>query len=551
MTEPATPSERLLVRALSAGQEAIDLQQQASGSNPIFNVPAALRLTGSLDVQALNDSFTAIVARHDVLRTTFDQDSPTTRQVVMPAGRFDLPLHDLSQQLAHEAEATARHLVDLQAARPFELRTEPGLRAILIRLDDEQHVLCWVMHHIVCDGWSKSIFAQELSSYYAEYHKGGMTITAPQATYGDFVAFQQRISPKDQARHVDHWIQRLRLADRLTGILTDHPRRPSPVIRAEVYDIEISTLMSEAISNLAHAHKATPFIVLYACLVAMLHRVSGENTVIVNTPYSDRPTIEFESVIGFFVDILPICTQVDNDMTFEHLLRQVRHSLLTAYEHHRAPMKSVLEQVWHDTSLSHEALHQLSFSFLNLPYREIEFAGICVEKYPVRRVDIRYEIELTLWDDDTTGGIGGRIIYRPDLFEADTIRRLLDGYLAVIETTVHDPSVPISNLPAPERSLQPGSDGWSWDLIDTDHARMVIDPRTPTESFVKEIFSDLLHFDTISIDDNFLEIGGNSFLISLMATRIRDMLSADISVRKILHAPTIEAISAAIDREKS
>lgn len=169
---PRPAGQPVALRPLSPGQQGILLQHNAAPGSPIFNVPAALELTGPLDEHALRRALTDLVARHEVLRTTFPQHATGAAQAIHPPHEAELPVRDLGILPAAEQTQAARELLDNEAAIPFDLEHETSLRCRLVRLDTERHVLFWMMHHIICDGWSKAVFATDLSALYAAHHAG-------------------------------------------------------------------------------------------------------------------------------------------------------------------------------------------------------------------------------------------------------------------------------------------------------------------------------------------------------------------------------------------
>jgi hypothetical protein len=537
-----------LVRPLSFGQEGVELQQQIAGGSPIFNVPAALELTGTLDRRALGRSLTEIVRRHDVLRTTFEHRADTHVQVVRPAHPVDLPVHDLRQVPAQQRDVAAQKFLDTESARPFDLQSECGLRCLLVVLDDNRHVFFWNMHHIVCDGWSKSVFANELSLLYAAFSTGRHAeLSQLPVNYGDFVAWQRRVVPEVLDAQLAYWDTQLAGVEDLTGVAPDRPRSATRTPRGEDIEFGLSVEVRRSLAEVARRNGATLFMVLHTALVAVLHRISGQLDIVISVPYGGRPSSEFEPLIGFFVNVLAMRSRLQGDPSFRQLLGQVRATALDGYEHHQVPFQRVAERVaWRHGGRA-DALHQTSLAFQNLPYQEVRLAGLTVRRYPLKRVDIRYEIELHMWEDGEAGGLGGRLIYRPDLFDRETATGWTQAYLAVLNAVAADPDVRMSKV---QRPLPAAAKAAAWSCTsdaEPDEVPSRVEPRTATEVAVTDIWVELLHFEDIAMYDSFLDIGGHSLLVALMVSKIRSTFDVDLSVRQILQNPTVDGIAGAID----
>jgi hypothetical protein len=536
-----------LVRPLSFGQEGVELQQQIAQGSPIFNVPAALELTGTLDRRALGQSLTEIVRRHDVLRTTFEHRADTHVQVVHPARPVDIPVHDLRQVPAQQRDTAARKFLDMESARPFDLQSECGLRCLLVVLDDNRNVFFWNMHHIVCDGWSKSVFASELSLLYTAFSAGRQAKLSELAVnYGDFVTWQRRVVPEVLDAQLAYWDTQLAGVEDLTGVAPDHSQSATRAPRGEDIEFGLSVDVRRSLAEVARRNGATLFMVLHTALVTVMHRITGQSDVVISVPYGARPSSEFEPLIGFFVNVLAMRSRLRGDPSFRQLLGQVRATALDGYEHHQVPFQRVAERVARRHGGRVGALHQTSLAFQNLPYQEVQLADLTIRRYPLTRVDIRYEIELHVWEDGERGGLGGRLIYRPDLFDRETVIGWTQAYRAVLNAVATDPEIRMSEVQLPSQAAKTAVRSCT-SGVELDNMPSRIEPRTATEDAVTDIWVELLHFEEIDMYDSFLEIGGHSLLVALMVSKIRSTFDVDLSVRQILQNPTIDGIAEAID----
>ncbi|MFB7918553.1 condensation domain-containing protein [Streptomyces sp. NPDC056061] len=545
----AATSPGAIVRPLSFGQKGLELQQQAALNSPIFNVPAALELTGRLDQQALRRALTRIVERHDVLRTTLVSQGDRPAQVVHPPQPIELPVHDLRNLPMAQRAGAAQALLDTAAAAPFDLRREPGLRCLLVVLDIDRHVFFWNMHHIACDGWSKSIFAREISQLYTAFRSDG-TDELPQleATYGDFVAWQRALPPDLLDSQLAYWRRQLAGVADLPGLSPAHGA-PQPVSRhGAASDFQVGRETRRAVEDLAGRSGATVFMVLHAALLAVLHRISGHHDLVVNVPYGNRPEPRFEPLIGFFVNVLALRSHVHGDPAFNSLLSQVQTTALDGYENSSVPFQRVTEQVAAQHAGRVGPLHEISLAFQNLPYQQVRLANLEVDRWALTRVDIRYDLEMHVWEDDAAGGLAGRLLYRPDLFEPATADAWTAAYTAALQAVVSDPGARLSQLKLPALPSAVPPVTYRQDLREVDAPQVA--PRTAAESAVWGIWAELLHREDIGVTDNFMAIGGHSLLVAMMVGKIRETLGVSLPVQTIFGDPTIEGIAAAVEAER-
>lgn len=542
--DAARDGEGERIRPLSSGQRGIALQQLMVPHSPIFNVPAALELLGPLDRQALTHALTQVIRRHDVLRSRLAERDGTLIQIVDPPSPADLPVHDMRHLPPSQRYAAARTLLDAEAARPIDLFHEHGLRLRLIVLDDDRHVLFWTMHHLVCDGWSKSVFARDLSLLYAGR---GEDMPALSVTYGEHIAQERAVDADVIARQLAYWERHLDGVHELSGVTPDRPRQAGASQHGAEIAFSIDAATRRRISALARTRGASEFMVLHAAMATLIHRISGEPDVVIDTPYGGRPSSEFEHLIGFFVNVLPLRSRVPDDLAFADLIDQVRATALDGYDHHLAPFHQIVSQLTARYGGRVGPLHQVSFAFANVPYLDVELAGLQTLRFALTRIDIRYELEWHLWQDDETEGYGGRLIYRRDLFDEPTAAALTTAYQHLLAAAGTDPSQGVAvltsdlALPVARPNAAPAPAPPRVDAAQP--------PLTVTQSAVEEIWAELLHQEDIGVLDDFFAIGGHSLAVALMAAKIRETFGVDLTIRRIVQSPTIADIAAAIDAE--
>ncbi|HET6232766.1 MAG TPA: amino acid adenylation domain-containing protein, partial [Longimicrobiaceae bacterium] len=413
-----------------------------------YNVPEALRISGPIDVAALEAALGEIVARHEALRTVFATVDREPVQVVRPASPVTLAVTDLSAMPAGEREATARGLASAEADRPFDLERGPLFRASMIRLAADDHVLLVTMHHIVSDGWSMGVLYRELSALYAAF-AGGASADLPMlpVQYADFAAWErERTAGGAMDADLAYWAERLKGAPALLELPADRPRPAMPSHRGGYEPVELSAELAEAVRALARGEGATPFMALLAGWQALLARASGQDDIVVGSPIAGRTRPELEGLIGFFVNMLPLRADVSADPTFRELLAQVRESTLGAFAHQELPFDRLVEEVAPERSLRHGPVFQVSFAFHNSPQTDLSLGDARVERFAQEVGFTKFDLELALWDG--ADGLRGTLGYAADLFDAANVRRLARQLRALLAAAVANPDARISRLSA-------------------------------------------------------------------------------------------------------
>ena len=291
---------------LSFAQERVWFLDRLQPGSPLYNIPAVLRLTGDLDVEALRRSFTEIVRRHGILRTTFAAADGTPFQVIAPPGPVPLPIVDLSGLPAIHREQEAERQVCLEAGRPFDLAQGPVFRLHLLRNGRCDHILIANVHHIASDGWSTGILVRETTALYQAFAQGFPSpLPELPLQYSDFALWQRtRLSGSVLDAQLDFWRRELAGAPALLELPTDRPRPAVQSWRGAAISSSLRAEAAAAVHPLARRADATPSMVLLAALQALLHRWSGADDVLVGFPVANRNRVEIEGLIGFFVNTL-------------------------------------------------------------------------------------------------------------------------------------------------------------------------------------------------------------------------------------------------------
>ncbi|HEU4595289.1 MAG TPA: amino acid adenylation domain-containing protein, partial [Pyrinomonadaceae bacterium] len=323
---PVKRASRDEATPLSFAQQRLWFLDKLEPGSAAYNMPTALRLTGRLDAAALGRTLGEVVRRHEVLRTTFVEVDGSPVQVIAPASEVSLPVTDLSALDAGEREAEAQRLTQQEARRPFDLAAGPLLRAALLRLSEQEHVLLVTMHHIVSDGWSTGIFIREMSALYAAFTSGEESpLEELPVQYADYAAWQrQYLSGEVLDAQLSYWRGQLGGAPALLELPTDRPRPPAQSYRGATHSFILPGELTSALRELSQREGCTLFMTLLAGWQALLSRYSNQQDVVVGTPIANRTRVETEGLIGFFVNTLALRTDLSGDPTFRELLARVR-----------------------------------------------------------------------------------------------------------------------------------------------------------------------------------------------------------------------------------
>jgi natural product biosynthesis luciferase-like monooxygenase protein len=442
-------ADRLASRtfALSYPQRRLWFLDQLDPHNPVYNVPLGYRIRGPLDTDALSRALTAVVGRHDVLRTVFRDIDGEPRQLIQPAGPVELPV------VAADSEAAARRLADEAARVPFDLSTGPVLRPTLIRIDEQDHWLCLTMHHIVCDGWSLGILGREIAALYA-----GAGLPELPIQYPDFAEWQVgRLSGPILDELVGRWQSRLAGVPTLASLPTDHPRPPTQTYRGGHLAFDLPAEVVTGIEALARQTGATPFAVLLAAFAVLVQAHTGEPEVIVGSPVACRTRPEVEGLIGFFANTLVHRLNLAGNPTFTELVHRARDESRAALADQELPFEKLVEELHPSRDLAHNPLFQVLFSYHDEDAEALRLPGCEVELVPGDSGTAKFDLTMSLVRSGGrahSGRLAARLEYSLDLFDDSTARRLADRFRTVLAATVADPDRRLGSLPVlpdPER----------------------------------------------------------------------------------------------------
>ncbi|MDZ8189313.1 MAG: amino acid adenylation domain-containing protein, partial [Nostoc sp. ChiSLP02] len=451
---PLIKAERQENLPLSFSQERLWLLNQLEPDNPVYNERADLRLHGQLNVVALEQSLNKIIARHEVLRTSFRTFCEQPVQVIADSLTLSLPIVDLTELPASEREIACQKLATSEASRPFDLASSPLIRASVVKLTEVEHVFLLTVHHIVYDGWSLGVLMRELATVYSAICNN-LSPELPELPiqYADFAIWQRKWLQKEVLqRQLDFWKQLLKNAPTLLELPTDRPRPAIQSFRGAHKNVEFSVELSQALSDFSRKERATLFMTLLAAYATLLYRYTRQEDILVGTPIANRDRLELEGLIGFFINTLVLRTDLSDNPSFQQLLSRVRQVTLQAYAHASLPFEELVKALQPQRDLSHTPLCQVIFALENEPMSELELTGLTVSPFSTERTTAKFDLALSM--QNTATGLVGVWQYNTDLFDASTIERMSGHFQTLLAGIVANPEEQISQLPlltAPEQ----------------------------------------------------------------------------------------------------
>jgi len=430
---PIVPVPRDQTLPLSFAQQRLWFIDQWEPGNPYYNIPTAVRLTGPLDVAALEQSLNEVVRRHEALRTTFETVEGRPVQIIAPVLTVPLPVVDLGGLAETEREAEARRLAVEEAGWSFDLARGPLARAAALRLGKEEYVLLLNMHHIVSDGWSTGVFIQEMATLYQAF-SAGQPSPLPELLiqYADFAIWQREwLQGEVLDAQLAYWKEQLRDAPAVLDLPTDRPRPPIQTYKGATESFTLSESLTAALQALSREEGSTLFMTLLAAFDTLLYRYTGQKDIVVGSPIANRNRSEIEGLIGFFVNTLVLRTGLSGNPTFRELLGQVREMTLGAYAHQDVPFEMLVDELQPERDLSRTPLFQVMFVLQNAPMPLQGQSGLTFSPLEVDSRTAKFD--LTLFMVETAQGLSGAWEYNTDLFDGDTMRRLVGHFQVLLK----------------------------------------------------------------------------------------------------------------------
>ncbi|MEO4048125.1 amino acid adenylation domain-containing protein [Pseudomonas sp. CAU 1711] len=445
------PVARQARMPLSLSQQRLWLVDRLQGASAAYNMAATLRLRGALDVEALRATFAALLQRHEVLRSAYPEIDGEPWAVIAPALDVALPYRDLSAlpAAARDAEAARDSLEHLR--RPFDLTQAPLLRAALLKLDEQHHLLHLALHHMVADGWSVGVLVDEFSRLYQSLRDGVPAALPPlPVQYADYALWQRDCLQGERLqRHIAFWRQALAGAPQVLALPSDLPRPAQANSAGAAHAFRVPAALVARLQALAQAQGASLYMVLLSAFQLLLHRITGSRDLLLGTDVAGREAAELEGLIGFFVNVLPLRSQLGEGARFVDLLERTKQTCLAAFEHQALPFDRIVEALEVPRERNRNPLVQALFVLQNTPQGRFAIPGLEVELLPPAERTSKFDMALFL--EPTADGLQGDWVYARALFKPERIAALAADWLAILEQAAAQPEAVLAPPPTPHQ----------------------------------------------------------------------------------------------------
>ena len=547
---------------LSFAQERMWFINQLDPGVATYNEPKVLHIRGLLNLDALRKAFQAVVERHEILRTVYTVRLGSPVQVVLNPQSFELPVVNL--QAKPDSQRAFDRLVQAEIQRPFNLNRDLMIRAVLFEMGELEYILVLVTHHIASDRWSTGNMFRELSCAYKAFSEG-VPPALPELPlqYKDFAAWQRsRIAGKRIEDQMNYWKQKLKDIPVLE-LAVARPHSTTMSTQGTLQSYTIPSHMRETVKAFSRAEGKTLFMTLFATLLVLFYRYSGQTDICVGTVVMNRNRQELESMLGFLINTLALRVSLTGKPTFRELLERVKIVVLEALEYQELPFEMLVKELNPERSLARHPLFQISFNLDDGISPELELLGTEVERLEFHTGTTKFDLSLTIVD--RTPEMKLRIEYNNGLFSPQMIDRMAGQFRNLLEGMIANPDNPISLLPllthveqvqilkegdlgrADLNEIESKYDGQQSSnyeakpkqLPSPDAGERFLTPRTSVEQVLARIWKEILNSGRLGAQDNFFDLGGNSLLALRLVSKLQDVLQINLPVRMVFEWPTL------------
>jgi thioesterase domain-containing protein len=529
---------------LSFAQHQLWVIDQMTPGNPAYNIPVAYRLIGELDALVLEESFNRITGRHEAWRTTFWELEGDAIQEIHPACKVQIGITDLGHLPVGEREAKARELASQEAIEPFDLRCLPLIRVSLFKLDQHDHVLLVVFHHIVGDGTSLNLMFDELDAFY----RAGLSGTTPRlpeltVQYADFAAWQRMDLSKNQPLgQLDYWQRQLKGSLPVMEFATDKPRPLRQSFNGSNGNFALPKSLVQALTAIGRQENSTVFVTILAALQVILLRYSKAEEIVIGTPITNRPFHEVERLIGDFINIVALRCDISGNPPFIELLRRSKETALNALSNKDIPFEMVVRNLKSHRDSSRNPVFQVLLQLL--PALDARIGELSIAPFDFELKSTQVDLALHLYDQPD-GGILGRFQYCTDLFAAETVEGLSLNFVQLLGEIVKDPLQKILEIPIPVLPLSGNGQATRGSRPKPAAEARPMREYAPAQDSVQaqlvEIWEEVLQRKPIGIHDDFFDLGGHSLLVTRVIALTIERLGHRLPFAEFFANPTIAA----------
>jgi len=450
---------------LSITQQSFWLFEQLHPNTPTFNIPLAFKLTGKLNISLLEQALSEIVRHHATLRTHFEvTETGTPQQRIIPPAPYSVTVIDLKGK---NSVIETQQIINAEIRRPFDLGQTCLWRATVLRLDEQEQILLLIFHHLITDGWSIGFFIRELTELYAVFSEDATqsvvegipkqslgtrmyveslgTRNARNYRYTDFCRWQRQWLQSSQYQsQLAYWQSQLKVPLPILELPTDFSRPPVQAYQGARQPIIISKSFTTALNKFSQQQRVTLFMTLLAAFKTLLYRYTGQTDLLVGTAAAGRQSVEWENVMGLFINNLVLRTTVSGQMPFVSFLSQVREVALAAYNHQDLPFQNLIDSLHPERDLSHNPLFQTFFLLQNFDFPNLNLSGLTTTPLNVNTGTVKFDLTLELYEK--ASGLTGWFEYNIALFSAATMQRMVGHFQTLLESIVAAPETSLSTL---------------------------------------------------------------------------------------------------------
>ncbi|BAY15305.1 AMP-dependent synthetase and ligase [Anabaenopsis circularis NIES-21] len=427
---------------LCLAQERLWFLEQLEPGNPFYNVAIAIQLNGTLNITILQQSLNAIVQRHESLRTSFTSIAGQPVPIIHPCVDVQLAIEDCTIWKSIEI------LIQEEAQKPFDLSQAPLLRAKLLCLSANQHLLLLTTHHIISDGWSVGVLIQELATVYQAFIEGkAFPLAELPIQYADFAYWQRQWLQQEVLKtQLNYWLQQLNNIPALLQLPTDRPRPSVQSFMGKKHTLTLPQHLSAAVKDFSQQEGVTVFMTFLATFQTLLYSLSHQEDIVVGSPVAGRNHSKTQGLIGFFINTLVLRTNLSGNPTFRELLGRVKKVAIEGYIHQDVPFEKLVEELQPKRNLSYNPLFQVMFIFQNTKIPSIELPELTWKPQEVDSGTSKFDLKLSIWEN--AANFQGSIEYQTDLFNAATISRMANHFELLLQTIVNQPNFSLQDLAA-------------------------------------------------------------------------------------------------------
>ncbi|NJM72607.1 MAG: amino acid adenylation domain-containing protein [Scytonema sp. RU_4_4] len=431
---------------LSFSQQRLWFIDQLYDGSSFYNIPIAFHIQGHLNIKALEQSLNEIIKRHEVWRTNFRLVNGEPIQEISPQSTWDVSIINLEHLSGKDWEPEVKQFAAESAKKPFNLAKGLLVRATLLRLSEEEHVLLVIMHHIITDGWSEGVFLRELSALYAAFSKNQPSpLPKLPIQYADFAAWQRdRIQGEFLATQLNYWKQQLKGELSILQLPTDRPRPTVTTFAGAKQYFTFSATLTNALRQLSQREDATLFMSLLAAFNILLYRYTDQEDILIGSPIANRNRAELEGMLGLFVNTLVLRNNLNGNPSFRELLHRVREVTLDGYAHQDLPFEMLVEELQPERDLSRNPLYEVMFVLQNTPTSVQEVSGLTLRTLEFDSGTAQLDIFLSMSESEE--GLTGFLEYNTDIFDSATINQFINNFQSLLENIISNPDQRICEL---------------------------------------------------------------------------------------------------------